>query len=243
LFFDVLSIFGTAPPLQLPEKQAGGGFARFFGQDCLLCLADSDRVICPACESALPSIEAACDGCAITLAQAGLCGECLSRPFAFDDARSCFEYRFPLDRLVHRFKFAGDLAVGRWLALRLAQRVADARPDLVVAPPLTGSRLRERGFNQALEIAKVVARRVHARCDIDGLVKARETAPQPGLSRRERRANLRDAFRCRRDVDGLHVAVVDDVMTTGATLDAVSSVLKRAGAARVSAWCVARTVR
>jgi ComF family protein len=146
--------------------------------------------------------------------------------------------------LVQRFKFAGDLAAGRWLAERLAERVSgEARPDLLVAPPLAVPRLRERGFNQALEIAKVVARRVHARCDIDGLVKARETAPQPGLSRRERRANLRDAFRCRRDVDGLHVAVVDDVMTTGATLDAVSSVLKRAGAARVSAWCVARTVR
>ena len=214
------------------------------GQDCLLCAAASgDRVVCAACEAALPVIAAACAGCAIPLPHGGRCGECLARPFAFDDAAACYEYRFPLDRLVCRFKYAGDLAVGRWLALQLAARVAHARPDLVVATPVTRRRLRERGFNQALELAKGVARRVGARCDIAGLAKPSETPAQSGLTRRERRANLRDAFRCDLDVAGLHVAVVDDVMTTGATLDAVASVLKRRGAARVSAWCVARTVR
>jgi ComF family protein len=200
-------------------------------------------VICRACEAALPTLGTACAACAIALPQDGICGECLSRPFAFDDAAACFEYRFPLDRLVHRFKFAGDLAVGRWLATQLADRVANTRPDVVVAPPLTPSRLKERGFNQALEIAKIVARRVGARCEIAGLVKVRETLPQPGLTRRARRANLRGAFRCRLDVTGKHVAVVDDVMTTGATMDAVAAALRRCGAARVSAWSVARTVR
>lgn len=212
------------------------------GQDCLLCVAASgERVICSACETALPALGTVCAACAIPLPQDGLCGECLSRPFAFDDAAASFEYRFPLDRLVQRFKYGGDLAVGRWLALRLADRVARARPDLVVAPPLTPRRLKERGFNQALEIAKVVARRVGARCDIAGLAKVRETSPQPGLARRERRANLRDAFRCGLDVEGKHVAVVDDVMTTGATMDALAAALKDRGAMRVSAWSVART--
>jgi ComF family protein len=205
--------------------------------------ASGSRVICGDCEAALPWIEHACVACAITLAQDGLCGECLLHPFAFDDAATGFEYRFPLDRLVQRFKYAGDLAVGRWLAWQLADRVAQARPGLVVAPPLTPSRLKQRGFNPALEIAKVVARRIGTRCDISGLVKVRDTSPQPGLGRRERRANLRDAFRCDLDVRGLHVAVVDDVMTTGATMDAIAAVLKRRGAARVSAWSVARTVR
>jgi ComF family protein len=230
--------------LQLPEKAAMGPRWHLLTQDCLLCGAASGvRPVCDDCDEALPAIGAACPGCAIPLPQEGICGQCLSRPFAFDDAVACFEYRFPLDRLVQRFKFGGDLALGRWLAMRLAHRVSNACPDLVVAPPLTRARLTERGFNQALEIAKVVARRRRARCDISAIRRVRDTAPQPGLGRRERRANLRDAFRCDRDVKGLHVAVVDDVMTTGATIDAMACALKQAGAARVSAWSVARTVR
>jgi ComF family protein len=240
----MLSIFSERSTLQLPKERAAGPPWRFMDQDCHLCLAAAGRhVICGACEAALPAITAACEACAIPLPHEGVCGECLSRPFAFDDAAACFEYRFPLDRLVRRFKFAGDLAVGRWLALQLAGRVAGMHPDLVVAPPLTHPRLRARGFNQALEIAKVVARRAGTRCDIAGLAKVRETAPQPGLGRRERRANLRDAFGCDLRLEGKHVAIVDDVMTTGATLDAVAATLKQCGAARVSAWCVARTVR
>jgi ComF family protein len=230
--------------LQAPKNSAATPGWGFLDQDCLLCLAASGtRVICQACEDRLPAISTACVACAIALPRTGICGGCLRRPFAFDDAATCFEYRFPVDRLVHRFKFTGDLAVGRWLSTRLADRVADARPDLVVAPPLTAARLRQRGFNQALEIAKRVSRRVGARCDRSGLVKARETAPQPGLGRAARRANLRDAFRCDLDLAGLHVAIVDDVMTTGATMDAMATSLRKSGAARVSAWSVARTVR
>jgi ComF family protein len=239
-----MSNFLTGLTLQPLKNQATGARASFMAQDCLLCVAPSgNRVICAACEAALPAIGNACGACAIPLPGGGICGECLSRPFAFDDALACFEYRFPLDRLVQRFKFAGDLAVGRWLARQLAERVASAHPDLVVAPPLTPSRLRARGFNQALEIGKVVARRCATRCDIAGIAKVRETAPQPGLGRRERRANLRAAFRCGIDVAGKHVAIVDDVMTTGATMDALAATLKQCGAARVSAWSVARTAR
>jgi ComF family protein len=172
----------------------------------------------------------------------GTCGECLSRPFAFDAAAAVFEYGFPVDRLIHRFKYAGDLAVGKWLALQLARRVrALPRPDLIVAPPLTPAKLRERGFNQALEIAKRVAPVLAVRCDIAGLAKVRETSPQPGLGRRERRANLRGAFRCDLELGGAHVALVDDVVTTGATGDILARALKKAGAERVSVWCVART--
>jgi ComF family protein len=237
-----MSNSASASTLQLLKLKAAT--ALLPGQDCLLCLAPSGpSLVCDACEAALPSMHASCRGCAVPLPMGGLCGECLSRPFAFDDGTAGFEYRFPLDRLVHRFKYAGDLAVGRWLALRLAACVADARPELVVAPALTPARLRRRGFNQALEVAKVVARRVHARCDVSSLVKTRETPPQPGLGREERRANLRGAFRFRKRVDGMHVAIVDDVMTTGATMDAVAAVLKAQGAARVSAWCVARAGR
>jgi ComF family protein len=240
----MLSNFLRAPTLQALKSEALTRFNLRLGQDCMLCLAScGTRLLCHACTSSLPRIACSCRACGIPLEHDAICGECLSHPFAFDAALSCFEYRFPLDRLVQRFKFSGDLAIGRWLAWQLADRVADARADLVVAPPLTRARLRQRGFNQALEIAKVVARRVGARCDIDGISRLRDTAPQAGLRRRERRANLRGAFRCNLNLDALHVAVVDDVMTTGATLDAMASALKERGAARVSAWSVARTVR
>jgi ComF family protein len=214
-----------------------------FGQDCLLCgAAAGDRVICDACAQGLPMHTGGCARCAVALEQPGVCGECLRRTPSFDGACAIFEYRFPVDRLIHRFKFAADLAVGRWLSVQLADRMLEEpRPDLIVAPPLTPERLRRRGFNQAVEIAKVMATRLRVPCAIAGLEKVRETAPQPGLGRRQRRANLRRAFRCRLRLSGEHVALIDDVMTTGATADALARVLKAAGAGRVSVWAVART--
>ena len=143
---------------------------------------------------------------------------------------------------MQRFKYAGDLAIGRWLAGALTARVrAFDRPHLIVAPPSTSERLRSRGFNPALEVAKAVARDLGVRCAIEGLERARDTAPQPGLGRGERQRNLEGAMRCRLALEGMHVALVDDVMTTGATANAVAKVLKGCGAARVSVWVAART--
>jgi ComF family protein len=171
-----------------------------------------------------------------------VCGQCLRHPPAFDAARAALLYRFPVDRLVLRFKACGDFAAGRWLAGELARATLhlDA-PDLLVAPPLAASRLRERGFNQALELARAVGRARGIRVDARAMVKARETPLQASLDRRARLANLRDAFQVRAAVAGLHVAIVDDVMTTAATAEALAGALKQAGAAHVSAWVAART--
>lgn len=153
-----------------------------------------------------------------------------------------FAYAFPVDRLVQRFKFAGDLAAGRWLALQLAGHVRDLeRPQLIVAPPLGLARLRSRGFNQALEVARVVGRKLRVPVAMSAIERTRETPPQQALGRSERRANVRGAFRCTQRFDGAHVAIVDDVVTTGATAAALASALREAGAARVSAWAIART--
>jgi ComF family protein len=170
------------------------------------------------------------------------CGRCVRRPPEIEAAAAAFEYRFPVDRVVQRFKFGGDLAAGRWLGLQLAHAVGMApRPDLLVAPPLAAARLRERGFNQALELAKVVAAERGVRLDPWVVERVRATAPQPGLGGRARRENLRGAFACRGALDGAHVAIVDDVMTTGATADAMARALRDAGASRIDAWVVART--
>lgn len=144
--------------------------------------------------------------------------------------------------MIHRFKYAGDLSVGRWLASRLAERVAyEARPDLLVAPPLAQARLRARGFNQAVVIARHVGRQLGVRHSHAALAKVRDTLPQPGLGRAERLANLRGAFRCGLRLAGEHVAIVDDVMTTGATTHTLARLLKASGASRVSVWAIART--
>lgn len=218
-----MSIFGGAFPIQLLEKAALAA-----GQDCLLCAASADGLVCAGCEARLPRCDAPGD-------------EPLGALQAFDEWHAAFDYRFPVDRLIQRFKFAGDLVVGRWLARQLSRRVAPLpAPDLLVAPPLTSARLRERGFNQALEVAKVLGGEQSIGVDIDGLAKVRDTIPQPALGGRARRRNLRGAFTCRLALSGEHVAIVDDVLTTGATADAVARVLKVAGAGRVSVWALAR---
>ena len=198
--------------------------------------------MCTGCQSALPHVRHACPRCAIAVPRPGLCGPCHARPPHFDEAIAVLQYRFPVDRLVQRFKYAGDLAIGRWLAQRLVTAVRGCeRPALLVSPPSTVERLRERGFNPALEVAKAVSRALAVPCAIEGLVRVRPTAPQPGLGREDRERNLSDAIRTPLRLEGLHVALVDDVMTTGATANAVARALKGAGADRVSVWVVART--
>jgi len=233
-----MSIFSGAASLRLPKKTAT---ARWWPQDCVLCLAPACDAVCAPCEAALPWLGHACAVCALPLAADGTCGACAVHPPAFDASLACFEYRFPVDRLVQRFKFAGDLATGRWLAACMSRRMRGAQADLVVVPPLARPRLRQRGFNQALELARPVARSLGIGCAASALVRVRETQPQPGLHRDERARNLRAAFRCDARVQGLHVAVVDDVVTTGATGQEIARVLKQAGATRVSLWALART--
>lgn len=227
-------------PLRLPILSSIA-----LAQDCTLCVAASGTaLLCATCEATLPWLRQGCVRCALPLAGARLaCGRCLAkRRASIDTAVAVFEYRFPVDRLVQRFKIAGDLAIGRYLGEALARRVAALeRPHVIAVPPLSRARLRERGFHQALELARVVRRATAVRLDAGLIVRLRETPPQHGLDRRQRLANLRGAFSCARSVEGLHVAVIDDVITTGATVQTLGRVLRDAGAARVSAWAVART--
>ncbi len=211
--------------------------------NCLLCLESTAQTgLCQNCERLLARTGFACLGCAIPLAARGWCGDCLREPPAFEGVLAAFDYRFPLDRLVQRFKFSADLAVGAYLGDALARAVADGpRPDLVVASPISARRLRERGFNPALLLARRVASRHGITLDGGCLAKTRHTPPQTGLDAAARRRNLRGAFRSGRRLEGLHVAVVDDVLTTGATLGALAGVLRAAGATRVTGWVVART--
>jgi ComF family protein len=238
MFFGYMSIFSPARAIQALNYLAGSAIA----SDCLLCGAMGKGEVCEACDASFERVAQACPCCALPLAESRRCGACLSHPPAFDAAIALFAYRFPLERLMHRFKYGGDLACGKWLASELASRVAhETPPQLLVVPPAARERLHRRGFNPAAEIAKVVARRARARLAPHLVRRVREQAPQAGLPRRERVANLRGAFVARTPLAGLDVVVVDDVMTTGATAEAMARALKDAGAATVRIWVVART--
>ncbi len=212
---------------------------------CLLCgePGRDGRDLCRDCAAALPWNRRACPRCAIPLPQAeALCGECLRRPPPLAHAHAACVYGFPFDRLVPRFKFHHDLAAGRLMAELLCESLADApRPDAIVPVPLHASRLRKRGYDQALELAKPVARELGIPLLADALQRVRATAPQSELDAEARQRNLRRAFAVRPSaLLPAHVVVIDDVMTTGATLNAAAKILLHAGVARVDAWVCAR---
>jgi ComF family protein len=152
-----------------------------------------------------------------------------------------FAYAFPVDKLVQALKFGEQLLLAPQLAGRLAQRI-ETRPDCIVAMPLHPARLRERGFNQSLELARRIAVKLGIPLLERACQRIRDTPPQSALPWKERGRNMRKAFACTGDLSGKHVAVVDDVMTSGASINELAEALRQAGAREVSAWVVARTL-
>ena len=210
---------------------------------CLLCGTPAEESnICIGCRADLPWLDINhCSRCAHPLPAPGLCGRCIAEPPHFDTVVAACRYAFPLDGLIQAYKYSGRLVAGAALASLLAGRVSQ-RPDLIVPIPLTAQRLRERGFNQALELARALGRRLVVPVNAQICVKTRDTVPQTRLPWKERRKNIRGAFVVEADLTGCHVAVVDDVLTTGATLSELARNLKRAGAATVTGYVIARTV-
>ena len=199
--------------------------------------------MCGPCASHLPWLGArVCATCAAPLVAGGVCGACLQRPPHFDAVRAAFIYAFPVDAMIQAFKYGGDLSLAHTLAHTLAQ-IAEETVDMIVPMPLAGERLRERGFNQAYELARHVGRLRGIPVAMEGCRKVRHTAAQAMLPWSERRKNVRGTFVCDADVAGKCVAIVDDVMTTGATLNELAKNIKRAGAARVVGWVVARALK
>jgi ComF family protein len=155
--------------------------------------------------------------------------------------QAVFAYRFPIAGLIHACKYGGRLALAGLLGRELAPHVAPD-VDAIVPMPLASRRLAERGFNQALEIARPIARRTRIPLLPDVCRKVADTTPQAALPWSERAKNIRRAFACDADLRGKRIAVVDDVLTTGATLNELARVLRRAGAVEVIGWVVARTL-
>jgi ComF family protein len=214
-------------------------------QHCLLCSAGSGTsLLCEGCAGALPWLASQrCRVCALPVSGSTVCGACLAAPPRYDRVSAVFAYRFPVDGLIHALKYGDNLVVARLLGESLARTVAAEAVDLIVPMPLSIQRLRERGFNQALEIARHVARTGTGRLCTDLVQRPVDTAAQASLPWKARARNVRGAFVCTEDLRGLRIAIVDDVMTTGATLNELAKTLRRAGAAEIQGWIVARALR
>ena len=242
-------VYGTDPIRSRLRTWLRAAADQLLPPRCLLCAepGEGGLDLCAACRRSLPSNRDACRHCALPLPPADLhpdrvCGTCQRRPPPLDAVQAAFVYAPPLDRLLPRFKFHQDLAAGRLLARLMADAfVATERPLALLPVPLHRGRLRRRGYDQALELARPLARRLQLPLHAGALRRIRATAAQSELDAAARRRNLRGAFQVAGGVSlPAHVALVDDVMTTGATLHAAATALRRAGVTRVDAWVCAR---
>lgn len=214
------------------------------GKNCLLCGAAARDDFCSPCRESLPHLPSQhCVVCALPVTESAICGACLANPPAFDSSVAAVNYAFPVDALLHSFKYQANLAIAPVLAELLAARIdTDALPDVIVPMPLHATRLRERGFNQALEIARHVSKKFRVPLLAAMCRRVKDTPSQTGLPWKERENNIRNAFECEADLAGKRIAILDDVMTTGATLNELAKVLRKRGATHVSGWVVARTL-
>ena len=216
---------------------------------CALCGCDHSEALCDICRARhFATTRQRCRRCAIPLAAgaADSCGECLKKPPAFDATIVAADYAPPVDQLVLALKFGNRLELAPLLGRMLHDAAVDAMlPDRLTAVPLGPQRLAGRGFNQALEIARPLSRALGVALDARLVMRQRDTHAQSLLHPDERRQNIRKAFLVPAEaidrVRGMHVGVVDDVMTTGETLNELAATLKRFGAARVTNFVFART--
>lgn len=218
---------------------------------CMLCLgaADTGRELCHACHLDLPWLGPGCRRCALPLpSDDQLCGQCQTSPPGFVRVVAPFRYAFPLDSLIPAFKYHRQYAFGRLMAELLAEALQEAYrdsplPDCLVPLPLHRRRQARRGFNQATELGRPIARALDLPLETGVLRRVKATVSQQGLPAAERHRNLQGAFRCANaaPVEDRHVALVDDVVTTGASIRSATRTLLDAGAAQVSVWCIART--
>lgn len=221
-------------------------------QNCLLCdeRTDSPHAICTACESDLPWLIDQCERCALPMPMSGLtCAQCTRHSPAFNDVIVPWLYDFPIDALVTRFKHQGKWPLGRLLAELLAQTLQHrfdeglSQPDVMIPVPLANKRLRQRGYNQAAMLANWLGSLLRLPVDERLIKRVKDTPAQQGLGAKARKRNLREAFVLVKPegVTGKHIALIDDVLTTGSTAETIARLLMKAGARAVDVYCLTRT--
>ena len=215
---------------------------------CLVCdgIGSKDRDLCESCEQSLPWLHNACVQCALPLADdlngSLFCGRCLKKKPYFDESLSLFSFESEIIRLVHQLKFHDNLAAARLFGNLIAEFMVKKsdKPDCLLPVPLYKKRLRQRGFNQSIEISRALGKAWDIPMENNGVKRLRETQSQTGLDAKQRRRNIRNAFEIVDSINYEHVAIVDDVVTTGSTVNELARILKRKGVKRVSVYSIAR---
>lgn len=213
--------------------------------NCVLCGVSTNQDFCEPCILDLPQLPINhCPICLWPVPTSEICGACLNKPPAFTRTIAALRYSFPVDALIHALKYRTYLSLASILANLLVEtlKATNTLPDVIIPMPLHPIRLRERGFNQAMEISRYISKSMEIIVLPDSCSRIKHTLPQTGLPWKDRQRNIRSAFNCKIDLSGKHVALVDDVMTTGATLNELAKVLRKHGAIEISNWVIARTL-
>ena len=230
------------------DSRLSGLFHLLLPERCSLCRQASPGPVCADCREDLPWNRHACPACARPQESGPghLCASCAETPPPFDAGWSAFRYQTPIDLAVQGLKYNAGFRSAHWLGLEMARALAQRPqplPQLLLPVPLHAGRLRRRGYNQALELARAMGRVLSVEVDIRSARRLRPTADQIGKSAAERRRNVKGAFSVdAARLDGRHIALVDDVMTTGSTLAELARACRKAGAARIEVWTAARAV-
>jgi len=217
-----------------------------YPSSCLLCgnpgLPGLD--LCLECKLDLPFNDRACVCCGnpLGLISDPLCGQCQSSHPPFDTTHALFCYEGPIPHLIQSLKFRKEFACARLLGTLMTEKlkVIALRPQLLIPVPLHPNRYRERGFNQAIEISRHISRNLNIPLAANLCIRQRITPPQTSLDKKQRKTNLRNAFRLAKPINVRHVAIIDDVVTTGATVTELAKILNKAGVKKTEIWCSAR---
>jgi ComF family protein len=215
-------------------------------QSCFLCGAESAGGLCAGCEADLPYQGNACPCCGSAMAVSLICGQCQKHPPAYSRSRALLRYAYPVDAMIIAGKFNQRLAqldcLAGLVARKLPLQIKGALPQAIIPVPLHPRRLRERGYNQALILARPLARSLGIALSLDACERRIHTREQSALPAAERKTNVRGAFQAKRlPPEWRHVALFDDVVTTGSTVQELARVLRRAGVETVEVWSCART--
>ncbi len=220
-------------------------YSKLMPTPCLLCgTSNQGDCLCPACCEQLPKLGHACPRCASPLQQTALCGSCLNKSPEQDASFSLFRYHAPIDRLIVALKYHDALVLSHFFASQMAEQLKTRPlPHLLIPIPLHPKRLRERGYNQSLELAKQLSKQLNIPVRHDILIRIRDTPPQASLPFSERKNNMKQAFQINNTDIPSHIALIDDVLTTGHTVDVAAKTLRKIGVQNIEVWTVARTIK
>ncbi len=212
---------------------------------CLLCgeIGENDS-LCVDCINELPKLGKSCPRCASPLSHSLLCGRCLHQPPQQNSSFSLFEYKSPIDRLIADFKYNDKLFLSRFFAVQMAAKLKTRPlPQLLIPIPLHPRRLRERGYNQSLELAKQLSKQLSIPVCSKSVIRIKDSQPQTSLPYKERAKNIQRAFKVVNTMLPTHIALIDDVLTTGHTANSAAKIIRQAGVNNIEVWTIARTIR